>query len=338
MASPPKATDDPRALLSRALESGRLNASFLLSGASDEPRDAAHAFARGVVCRGDGKRPCGQCHDCRLSSERRPGAAADHESDTPATAARASGNGDAGAEKEPAEPIAIDGTGKKGPLYRHIGDHPDLYWIDRGIEGTRVRISQIRALQAALRLSPNEGGWRAAVIADAEWLNAEAQNALLKLLEEPPGRTCLVLCTASPAGLLATIRSRCQRVAWGSGARPALRSGDVPEEVQQLAVRLDRIGECKMGDLLDWAEEYRGPRAIAAQKVQTLIASGAEWLREQVTSSLVPGADELPNVRPQLDAFATLSSCRKDLAQRNANPQMVAERALIAVRRAVAGR
>jgi DNA polymerase III delta prime subunit len=231
--------------------------------------------------------------------------------------------------------IEIDGTGKKGPLFRHIGDHPDLYWIDRGIDGTRVRISQIRALQGAMRLSPNEGGWRAAVIADAEWLNDAAQNALLRLLEEPPDRTCLVLVTASPAGLLATIRSRCQRVSWRSSARPALRSADSPEEIQQLAARLDRIGECRVGDLLDWAEEYRGPRAIAAQKVQTLIASSAEWIREYVTSSVVPEAGEVPNVRADLDAFATLSGCRKDLAQRNANPQMVAERGLFAVREAL---
>lgn len=310
MALPPATSDEPGALLSRALATGRLHAAFLLSSASGAARDAALDFARGVVCRAERDRPCGACRDCRLSSER----------DTEGG------------------PVAIDGTGKKGPLYRHVGDHPDLYWIDRGEDGTRVRISQVRALKNALRLTANEGGWRAVVIADAEWLNAEAQNALLKLLEEPPDRTAIVLVTTRPAGLLATIRSRCQRVAWNASSRVPLRGDESSEEEQQLAERLDRIAEHGMNELLDWAEEYRGPRAIAAQRVGALLATSSEWLRERVTTAFAPGDDTRPNVRPELAAFDILSRCRKDLAQRNANPQMIAERALIAVRQAVGGR
>ena len=204
--------------------------------------------------------PCEQCADCQRSAE-------------------------------PEEPIAIDGTGKKGPLYRHVGDHPDLYWIDRGDDGTRVRITQVRALQSALHLAPNEGGWRAAVIADAEWLNEAAQNALLKLLEEPPEQTCLVLVTSSPAGLAATIRSRCQRVSLGAPSRVALRSDASPEEVREIAHRLDDIHGRSVGQLLDWAEEFRGPRAIAAQKVSTLIAAGAEWLRERVVDRVASAGE-----------------------------------------------
>ena len=110
------------------------------------------------------------------------------------------------------EPVEIDGTGKSGRLFRHIGDHPDLFWVDRG-DSTRVRIGQVRAVQAALRLGSHEGGWRVVVIADAEWMNQEAQNALLRLLEEPPERE-LPAAGGRPVrpGLLATIRSRCQRV------------------------------------------------------------------------------------------------------------------------------
>ena len=154
----------------------RVFAASVSAGAGVAPARAALHVAGGVVCRGDGARPGGACRDCRLSSEEGP-------------------QGD-----EPRERVLIDSAGKKGPLYRHVGDHPDLYWVDRGEAGTRVRITQVRAVQIALRLAPNEGGWRAAVIADAEWLNQEAQNALLRLLEEPPQRTCLVLVTKSAAG------------------------------------------------------------------------------------------------------------------------------------------
>jgi DNA polymerase III delta prime subunit len=301
------APNAPGSLLRRALESGRVHSSFLLAGSGGAPREAALRFARGVVCRGraaGGERPCLACRDCQLS----------------------------GARGEDGE-IAIDGAGKSGPLYRHIGDHPDLYWVDRGDDGTRVRIAQVRALQNALRFAANEGGWRAAVIADAEWLNLEAQNALLRLLEEPPERTCLVLVTTTLAGLLATIRSRCQKVIFGGAGRPGLRAAGPDDEVRRLAERFDAIERADTSGLLDWAEEYRGARAAAAAQVKTLLAVGSEWLRERVVAAVEGGRE---GVRPELEAFRTLARCRKDLAQRNANPQMIAERALLAVRAAVA--
>lgn len=303
--APPAAGPEPTLLLRRALETGRLHASFLLAGDAGATAEIALAFVRGVVCRGQGPRPCGACRDCQLS----------------------------GARPAEGQEIVIDGTGKSGPLYRHVGDHPDLYWVDRGGEGTRVRIRQVRALQSALRLAANEGGWRAAVIADAEWLNVEAQNALLHLLEEPPPRTCLVLATSRPAGLLVTIRSRCQKVILPQTGRPALRGPEAEEDVAAIAARLDAIDGQDTPTLLDWAEEYRGARAVAAARVQTLLAVGCEWLRDRVVRTV---ADDAAPVGPELEAFHTLGRCRRDLAQRNANPQMVAERALFAVRSAVA--
>ena len=100
--------------------------------------------------------------------------------------------------------------------------------------------------------------------------------------------------------------------------------------------RLGRVREwpaerATVPDLLDWAEEFRGERAKAAEAVQVLLATGSEWLRERATRAARDGHQDL---RGELDAFAALQQCRKDLAQRNANPQMVAERALYALRAA----
>jgi hypothetical protein len=234
------------------------------------------------------------------------------------------------------EEIEIDGTGKSGPLLRHIGDHPDLFWIERGARDTRVRIGQIRALQSALRLRSSEGRARAAVIADAEWLNLEAQNALLRLLEEPPPRTTLILVSASPAGLLATVRSRCQRYPFPQPPPLDVRSEDAPEELRALVARLDEIARQGMPELLDWAEEYRGPRAEAAAGVATLLQSAAAWLHADVRRRALAGTTGDRALDARLAAFGTLQSCRKALVQRNANPQMVAERALFALREASA--
>jgi hypothetical protein len=285
------APGDPLALLERSLDSGRIHSAYLFHGAGDEPKDAALRFARGIACRGASPRPCERCDACRRS--------------------------------QPREAIALDGAGRQGPLYRHIGDHPDLYWIERGGADTRVRIGQIRALQQALRLRSSEGGRRAAVVADAGWLNQEAQNALLHLLEEPPPGTTLVLVAASAAGLLATVRSRCQRV--GFRARTARADAD---EAAALTARLAAIGSASLPDLLDWAEQYRGPRAVAAARVEALLDAAASHLRGRVVHRVSRGVSSLAR---ELSALDVLSECRRSLSQRNANPQMVAERALMAL-------
>ena len=285
--------DDPTELLRRSLKSERLHSSYLLAGPGEAPRAAALDFARAIACQGPQPGPCDECSDCRRSQSR--------------------------------EEIALDGTGKSGPLLRHIGDHPDLLWVERGASDTRVRIGQIRALQHALRLRGEAEARRAAVIADAEWLNAEAQNALLRLLEEPPPRTTLVLVATTATGLLATVRSRCQRVNF----RPPATDGLEDPEAQECITRLEGLAELGLPGILDWAEEYRGPRAPAADRVHRLLEVGSAWLRERVRRSAgEPGFDP----RRSLTAHSELSTCRKTLDQRNANPQMVAERALLALR------
>ncbi|HEX5066357.1 MAG TPA: hypothetical protein VFY49_09595 [Myxococcota bacterium] len=287
---------DVSALLERSLASRRLHGAYLLSGPGERPRDEALRFARGSVCTGPDPRPCESCPACRRSHSR--------------------------------EPIALDGSGKQGPLLRHIGDHPDLFWVERGADDTRVRIGQVRALQHALRLRSSEGGRRTAVIADAEWMNQESQNALLRLLEEPPPETTLVLVASSRASLLATLRSRCQRIAF-----PAQEDAAESEEQASLFDRFDGIDRASLADLLDWAEEYRGARGPAAAGVEILLDAATTWLRRRAAAR---AAEKAP-LRGELEAFRTLSGCRKALAQRNANPQMVAERALMALHAGLSG-
>jgi DNA polymerase III delta prime subunit len=290
----PSASSELPNLLRRSLESGRIHSAYLLSGPGSTPRNAALDFVRALVCQ-QTVGPCETCIDCRRSSQR--------------------------------DPIALDGTGRKGPLLRHVGDHADLFWVERGEDDTRVRIGQIRALQHALHLQSTEGGRRAAVVADAEWLNQEAQNALLRILEEPPPGITLVLATATEAGMLATVRSRCQRVSFESDADAAQRD---PER-EAMRKRFDGIVATTIPELLDWAAEYRGARATVVGGAEELLETASLWVRDGVVGAIgETGAD----VTRSLDAFRTLNDCRKTLSQRNANPQMVVERALLALREA----
>ncbi|MEL0083313.1 MAG: DNA polymerase III subunit delta' [Gammaproteobacteria bacterium] len=76
---------------------------------------------------------------------------------------------------------------------------------------TVITIDQIRELIDKLAQTSHQGGLKIAVILSVDALNIEASNALLKLLEEPPDSTLLLLISERPLNLLATIRSRCQR-------------------------------------------------------------------------------------------------------------------------------
>ncbi|MFO0837054.1 MAG: DNA polymerase III subunit delta' [Phycisphaerae bacterium] len=107
-------------------------------------------------------------------------------------------------------------------------NHPDFHLIHRGLhklhpdrnvratKGLFLTVDVIRHfLIAPASASPAMGRRRVFVIRDAERMNEEAQNALLKTLEEPPGAACLMLLSSSASRLLATIRSRCQRIPFG---------------------------------------------------------------------------------------------------------------------------
>ncbi|WP_112323170.1 DNA polymerase III subunit delta' [Oceanibium sediminis] len=75
---------------------------------------------------------------------------------------------------------------------------------------TQLTVDEVRALKSHFTLSATDGGWRAAIIDSADEMNTSAANAILKILEEPPEKTVLLMVSHQPAKLLPTIRSRCR--------------------------------------------------------------------------------------------------------------------------------
>jgi DNA polymerase III subunit delta' len=92
------------------------------------------------------------------------------------------------------------------------GGHPDLHLLEPEGAGEQIRIGQVQALASELSLMAMEGRFRIAVITAAQRLNVDAQNALLKTLEEPGPATCLLLCADDAAPLLPTVLSRSARL------------------------------------------------------------------------------------------------------------------------------
>lgn len=92
------------------------------------------------------------------------------------------------------------------------GTHPDLLSLNPEEPGKAIKIDQVRALSVELGMTSHAGRYKIAVIEPADAMNVNAANSLLKTLEEPTASTLLILLTASPGRLPATIRSRCQRL------------------------------------------------------------------------------------------------------------------------------
>jgi DNA polymerase-3 subunit delta' len=90
------------------------------------------------------------------------------------------------------------------------GSHPDIILVEP--TGPFIRINQIRNLCNILALKPYEARLRVVIIKDAQAMNPSAGNALLKVLEEPPARTVLILTAMQTSDLLPTIVSRCQHI------------------------------------------------------------------------------------------------------------------------------
>lgn len=96
------------------------------------------------------------------------------------------------------------------------GSHTDMLvveplWDDKKEEYARdINVEQARGVAEFLSLTPAEGKWRVVIIDAADQLNTNAANAILKILEEPPSYTVLLLIAHNPGLLLPTIRSRCR--------------------------------------------------------------------------------------------------------------------------------
>jgi DNA polymerase-3 subunit delta' len=105
-------------------------------------------------------------------------------------------------------------------VFRRVaaGGHADLLTVERAYDPRRKRlrgeivVDDAREIGAFLRLTPAEGGWRVVIVDGADEMNRNAANSLLKILEEPPRRTLLILVAHSRGRLLPTIRSRCRHV------------------------------------------------------------------------------------------------------------------------------
>ncbi|WP_439526276.1 DNA polymerase III subunit delta' [Roseovarius mucosus] len=174
---------------------------------------------------------------------------------------------------------------------------PGLFLLRRGPtdKGDRlaaeIRVSEVRKLGNFFALSAADGGRRVVIVDAADDLNTQAANAILKMLEEPPARTVLLLISHQPSGLLPTIRSRCRTLRLA------------PLGPQEMALALDQAGIAPEGDPAALAELSGGSVGAA---VRLLNLGGLKLYAE-----LVALMESLPRLdRPRALRLAEAAATR----------------------------
>lgn len=126
--------------------------------------------------------------------------------------------------------------------------HPDVITLgrqedDRGRPRREIGVDQIRRLSADACVMPNEAKRKVYIIREAETMNIPAQNAALKLLEEPPPGALFLLCTTNASRLLPTVRSRCAELnLTGAQAAPDKAMADLAAAYIAAVAAGDRAG------------------------------------------------------------------------------------------------
>ena len=196
-----------------------------------------------------------------------------------------------------------------------VGTHPDFHVVYRQLIRLESETSKAKELAVqvirqhlirAAGLKPAMNRGKVFLIEEAELMNAAAQNTLLKTLEEPPGRTIIILLTDQPDSLLPTIRSRCQLIRFA-----AL---DEKLVIEQLRKReIDATTASSAANLSE------GSVGVALKWIEDGVVAAAEELHQQLDVLIAgqPAGDLQTWFRKQADAYAEKQLERDELASKD---------------------
>ncbi len=196
------------------------------------------------------------------------------------------------------------------------GIHPDVIIVEPGETGS-IKIDAVRDVIDRAQYRPFEGRRRVVIIDDADALVPAAQNALLKILEEPPSASVFALVSALPDALLPTVRSRCPRLRFGplspSEIADALKRDHGYTEAEARATAADAQGS--LGRALQAASaDLADARATAHRLLEQTARVADPVKRIDAVKDLVGKKGSSASERDQLAVcLRALSSLLRDL-------------------------
>jgi len=280
--------DRVKGLLSGALREGRLPPALLLSGPRGVGKQTlAVAAARALVCEGEPGDACGRCSSCQRAQR----------------------------TYDSLDEVRRKIEDEREPTLRNYRLHPDLLLAEPWRTG--LKVDQVRQLVQELLGTPFEGRARAVVIDDAHEMNEQAQNALLKSLEEPAPTSHVFLVTPSPQALLPTIRSRCQALSLGP-LPLSLLAGHLEERLgltaEEARLRAS-LGNGSLGAALAFSSDtYRERREFLLGLLETVPGGGA-MERMEAADELNDSTEGSP-----AEALLTLRALLRDVAALRLSP------------------
>ena len=183
--------------------------------------------------------------------------------------------------------------------------HPGLLVLKRAVNPktgklmTVLSVDEIRRLADFFGMTSGAGGWRVAIVDTADDMNDNAANALLKMLEEPPGNAMLLLLSNTPGRLLPTIRSRCQRLDLRPLDDAVLQKAlarELPDSSAAERASLARLSGGSIGAALTLAS---GDGAVLAQEADRLI----DQAKDPDLLALLALGEKLFRIRDGLELF-----------------------------------
>lgn len=201
----------------------------------------------------------------------------------------------------------------KSCLLKKAGSHPDFTILSPEEKSKVIKVDQVRSLVDFVNKKAQFAGYKIALIYPAEAMNIAASNALLKSLEEPGEKTLLFLLSHSPSRLMATIRSRCQRLLFPlpqadlalkwladqhlsqpqallsvAGGAPlkalSMAESDVLEQRKEMASALLAI---RQGDLDPVVLARQWEKTSPSESLQWLIAWTLDWSRVKLDQPMI---------------------------------------------------
>jgi len=171
------------------------------------------------------------------------------------------------------------------------GVHVDVITLEPD-ERASIKVDVVRDMLGRTGYRPFEGKRRVVLIREADTLGEEAQNALLKNLEEPPPGTVFILTTAVPGVLLSTVRSRCMRLRFGRLTAAEVELALVRDHGQSVrdAKEAAPLADGSIGQALALSDlDISGMRDLAMRLLQQTAGRADTQARLQAATSVVAG-------------------------------------------------